>query len=61
MLINFSEIPPAKAPSQDTEAFEKFAKQFFEELFNGKIEKTAGRGADGRVDIIVNIDGNRRV
>lgn len=55
-LIDFSEIPPAKAPSGDTEAFEKFAKQFFEELFNGKIEKTVGRGADGGVDIIVVVE-----
>lgn len=59
MWLDFSEISSAKAPSQDTEAFEKFAKQFFEELYNGTIEKTAGRGADGRVDIIVNIDDKR--
>lgn len=55
MWLDFSEIPPAKLPSNDTEAFEKFAKQFFEELYQGEIEKTAGRGADGGVDIIVKI------
>lgn len=59
MWLDFSEIPPAKAPSQDTEAFEKFAKQFFEDIYSGKIIKTAGRGADGRVDIIVEVDGKK--
>lgn len=56
MWLDLSEIPPAKAPSPDTEAFEKFAKLFFEELFDGTIEKTAGRGPDDRVDVIVKVD-----
>jgi hypothetical protein len=56
MLLDFTEIPPAKSPSQDTEAFEKFAKQFFEEMEGGRVIKSAGRGADGGVDLIVDID-----
>ncbi|MFZ6755384.1 restriction endonuclease, partial [Undibacterium sp. Dicai25W] len=59
MLLDFTEIPKAIAPSPDTEAFEKFAKQFFEDIFDGKIEKTAGRGADGGADIIVLVNGQR--
>lgn len=59
MWLDFSEIPPAKPPSPDTEAFEKFAKQFFEEIYNGKIEKTAGRGSDGGADLIVQIGTDR--
>lgn len=55
MKLDFSEIPSAKAPSQDIEAFEKFCRQFYEHVLEGKIEKTAGRGADGGVDLIVKL------
>lgn len=59
MWLDLSEIPSARAPSPDTEAFEKFAKQFFEELFVGTIKKTAGRGPDGRADIIVEVNSEK--
>lgn len=59
MWIDFSEIPPAKQPSRDTEAFEKFAKQFLESIEGCTIEKTVGRGADGGVDLIAVKEGVR--
>lgn len=58
-FLDFTEISPSIHPSSDTEAFEKFGKQFFEEVFDGVIEKTAGRGADGRVDLIVRVGEER--
>lgn len=59
MWLDFSEIPPAKLPSKDTEAFEKFAKQFFEDLYGATIIKGPGRGSDGGADLIVEIKKER--
>lgn len=56
-LLNFSEIPPATGASKDTEAFEKFAKDFFVSLRGAKITKSVGRGPDGGADLIVTVDG----
>lgn len=55
-LLDFSEIPPASGKSTDTEAFEKFAKDFFVELRGAKIIKTIGRGPDGGADLVVTIN-----
>jgi hypothetical protein len=57
--LDFSEIPPAKAPSADTEAFEKFAKQFLELVHGAKILKTVGRGADREADLIAQVGDER--
>lgn len=58
-LLDFSEIPPAKSPSSDVSAFEKFAKDFFLVIFNAEIERTVGRGADGGADIVIRVDNER--
>ncbi|MNJ23782.1 hypothetical protein D3C77_181770 [compost metagenome] len=58
-LLDFSEIPPSKAPSSDVSAFEKFAKDFFLTIFNAEIERTVGRGADGGADIVIRVGSER--
>lgn len=54
-LLDFKEIPPAVGESSDTEAFEKFAKDFFIRLRGAKVTKTVGKGADGGADIVVEV------
>lgn len=54
-MLDFNEIQPSKQPSIDTEAFEKFAKQFFEELLGGVVEKGPGRGPDDGIDLKVRV------
>lgn len=58
-LLDFSEIPPAKPPSSDPDAFEKFAKQFLELMCGAVIIKTVGRGSDRGADLIAQVDGER--
>jgi hypothetical protein len=58
-LLDFSEIPPSKAPSARIEAFEDFAKCFFERLYKAKIEKNPARGSDDGADVIANVGGER--
>lgn len=58
-LLDFSEIPPSKSPSEDLSAFEKFAKDFFITLYGATILKTVGRGADSGADIVVQVESER--
>lgn len=58
-LLDFSEIPPSKAPSADVSAFEKFAKDFFIALYGAVVEKTVGRGPDGGADIVIRVNDER--
>jgi len=61
LMLDFSEIPPPLHPSADTDAFEKFAKQYFEEVEGATIWQTVGRGPDGGVDLIIEQDGQRHL
>ncbi|MBA5606799.1 restriction endonuclease [Duganella sp. FT3S] len=61
LMLDFSEIPPPLLPSIDRDAFEKFAKQYFEEVEGAKVWKTVGRGPDGGVDLIIIQDGMRKL
>ncbi|OAI86449.1 restriction endonuclease [Pseudomonas putida] len=58
-LLDFSEIPPSKAPSADVDAFEKFAREFFAVLFNARVIKNVGRGPDGGADLVLEVEGER--
>lgn len=59
LLLDFSEIPPSKEPSENTEAFEQFARDFYRELYGATIIRTCARGADDGADIIVEVGGER--
>lgn len=49
--LNFCEIAPASGKSVDLDQFEKFSKLFLESVVGGKITKGPTRGADGGIDI----------
>lgn len=50
MLIDFKEIPKANAPSDDTDSFEKFTREFFI-ANNFEIVLDPSRGPDGGLDL----------
>ncbi|QOT76562.1 hypothetical protein [Cupriavidus basilensis] len=49
--LNFLEIEPAKGKSKDLDQFEKFTKIFLESVIGGRITKGPTRGADGGIDL----------
>lgn len=52
MLLDFKEIPLATPGSQDPDAFELFAREFFSEVMHFEIVSEPNRGADGGKDLI---------
>lgn len=52
MLLDFREIPSAAPGSQDPDAFESFAREFFSEVMHFDIVSEPNRGADGGKDLI---------
>ncbi|MGO4156625.1 restriction endonuclease [Cupriavidus sp. YAF13] len=54
--LNFREIEPASGKSNDLDQFEKFAKIFLESVIGGKITKGPTRGADGGIDLRLEIE-----
>lgn len=56
--LNFQEIEPTFSPSEDLDQFEKFAKIFFEKVLKGRVTKGPTRGADGGIDLRVEMEEN---
>lgn len=53
--LNFREIAPAAGKSTDPDQFEKFSKIFLEKVIGGRITKGPSRGADGGIDLRLEI------
>lgn len=58
-LLDFSEIPPSNAPSENAEAFEQFAREFYQELYGAEVIKSVARGHDDGADLIVKVGEER--
>lgn len=54
-ILDFKEIPPPTTrkgkKSNDLDAFEKFAEEFFVEVKGAKLLERCSRGADGGIDL----------